>query len=339
MSILFTTGATVTFHKLVDYVVDPHFLTQLHNLGFDKFAIQFGNEVSPTHHVSKKYFSDAIEQKQLMEKLDLSILNEFNDKSVTKLGSSSLQITVFPFAPSINDYIAAADIVVSHAGTGSILDVLRLGKPLIVVTNQDLMNDHQEEVAAQFEKLGYLYRVNTQEMLHGRLLELITRFKKGSLRFSHMSAPPDGVIERVLSEELDRAHIETLLYALGDGPVSLDSTVNCLEDCLVEYLTDMLHEAQQFARSQGRSRIKQDDLPFALRNDPMKLGRLHDIKELINKIQRARNMLEDSAMATKEYLEDDEEEDGEKKPRKGKKRGRKKKNQPVIEQNDSNESE
>ena len=71
----------------------------------------------------------------------------------------------------------------------------------------------------------------------------------------------------------------------------------------------------------------------------MKLGRLHDIKELINKIQRARNMLEDSAMATKEYLEDDEEEDGEKKPRKGKKRGRKKKNQPVIEQNDSNESE
>ncbi|GBL51043.1 N-acetylglucosaminyldiphosphodolichol N-acetylglucosaminyltransferase catalytic subunit alg13 [Candidozyma auris] len=205
MSILFTTGATVTFHKLVDYVVDPHFLTQLHNLGFDKFAIQFGNEVSPTHHVSKKYFSDAIEQKQLMEKLDLSILNEFNDKSVTKLGSSSLQITVFPFAPSINDYIAAADIVVSHAGTGSILDVLRLGKPLIVVTNQDLMNDHQEEVAAQFEKLGYLYRVNTQEMLHGRLLELITRFKKGSLRFSHMSAPPDGVIERVLSEELDRA--------------------------------------------------------------------------------------------------------------------------------------
>ncbi|KAF3987623.1 hypothetical protein FT663_03199 [Candidozyma haemuli var. vulneris] len=205
MSILFTTGATVTFHKLVDYVVDPSFLSSLHNIGYSKFAIQFGNEVSPTQHISKKYFSDAIASNQLMEKLDLSIQNEFNDKSVTRLGSPDLSITVFPFAPSINDYIADADIVVSHAGTGSILDVLRLGKPLIVVTNQDLMNDHQEEVAAQFEKLGYLYRVNTSEMLQGKLLDLITRFKKGSLRFSHMSAPPDGVIEQVLSEELERA--------------------------------------------------------------------------------------------------------------------------------------
>lgn len=205
MSILFTTGATVTFHKLVDYVVDPLFLSQLHDRGFSNFAIQFGNEVSPTQHLSKKYFSDVIELNQLMEKLELSILNEFNDKLVTKFGLNALLITVFPFSPSINDYIAQADIVVSHAGTGSILDVLRLGKPLIVVTNQDLMNDHQEEVAAQFEKLGYLYRVNTRELLSGKLLDLITQFKRGLLRFSHMLAPPDAVIEQVLSEELERA--------------------------------------------------------------------------------------------------------------------------------------
>ncbi|KAF3987624.1 hypothetical protein FT663_03198 [Candidozyma haemuli var. vulneris] len=132
--------------------------------------------------------------------------------------------------------------------------------------------------------------------------------------------------------------IETLLYALGDGPVSLDSTVNCLEDCLAEYLTDMMHEASQFAKSQGRSKVKQDDLPFALRNDPMKLGRLEDIKELLAKINRARNMLEDSATAKMEYLDDEDEETTEKKPRKGKKRGRKKKNQQNVA-NESNESE
>lgn len=121
---------------------------------------------------------------------------------------------------------------------------------------------------------------------------------------------------------------------MGDGPVSLDSTVNCLEDCLVEYLSDMMHETSQFAKSQGRSKIKQDDLPFALRNDPMKLGRLEDIKELLNKITRARNMLDESATATLEYLDDEDEEEGEKKPRKGKKRGRKKK----VQQNTANES-
>lgn len=132
--------------------------------------------------------------------------------------------------------------------------------------------------------------------------------------------------------------IETILYALGDGPVSLDSTVNCLEDCLVEFLTDMMHEASQFAKSQGRSRIKQDDLPFALRNDPMKLGRLDDIKELLNKITKARNMLEDSAVANMEYLDEEDDEEGEKKVRKGKKRGRKRKNQVNVE-HESNESE
>lgn len=102
----------------------------------------------------------------------------------------------------------------------------------------------------------------------------------------------------------------------------------------MEYLSDMMHETSQFAKSQGRSKIKQDDLPFALRNDPMKLGRLEDIKELLNKITRARNMLDESATATLEYLDDEDEEEGEKKPRKGKKRGRKKK----VQQNTANES-
>ncbi|PSK39132.1 hypothetical protein C7M61_002445 [Candidozyma pseudohaemuli] len=207
MSILFTTGATVTFHKLVDHVVEPLFVLDLNALGFTKVAIQFGNEVSHSKHVSKQYFSDAMAKTEFMEKLDLQISNEFNDKLVVHLAllDLDLNIEVFPFAPCINDYIAGADIVVSHAGTGSILDVLRLGKPLIVVTNQDLMNDHQEEVAAQFEKLGYLYRVNTAEMRLGKLLDLISQFHKGLLRFSHMLAPSDGVIEQVLSEELERA--------------------------------------------------------------------------------------------------------------------------------------
>lgn len=133
--------------------------------------------------------------------------------------------------------------------------------------------------------------------------------------------------------------IETLLYALGDGPYSLDSTVNCLEDCLVEYLTDIAHEAGQFARSQGRTRIKIDDLPFAFRNDPKSLGRMNDIKESIAKIQRARDILDYDKHMTNpnEYL-DDEDDEG-KKPKKEKKRGRKRKIQPTVSFNDSNDSE
>lgn len=129
--------------------------------------------------------------------------------------------------------------------------------------------------------------------------------------------------------------IETLLYALGDGPVSLDSTMNCLEDCLAEYLTDLSQESLQFAKSQGRSRIKIDDLPFALRNDPMKLGRMNYIREQLAKIEKAKKMFDnDTTNVNDEFLDDDDED----KTAKKKKKGRKKKNTNVSF-NDSNESE
>lgn len=133
--------------------------------------------------------------------------------------------------------------------------------------------------------------------------------------------------------------IETLLYALGDGPYSLDTTVNCLEDCLVEYLTDISHEAGQFARSQGRTRIKIDDLPFALRNDPKKLGRMDEIKESLVRIQRARDILDYDKQIPNAgaYLEDEDDEN--KKPKNEKKRGRKRKVPQNVSFNESNESE
>lgn len=41
-------------------------------------------------------------------------------------------------------------------GSGSILEILRLYKPLIVVANENLMDNHQIELAIELQSKGYL---------------------------------------------------------------------------------------------------------------------------------------------------------------------------------------
>jgi UDP-N-acetylglucosamine transferase subunit ALG13 len=41
-------------------------------------------------------------------------------------------------------------------GSGTILDVLRMPKPMIVVPNPTLLDNHQEELASTLEEMGHL---------------------------------------------------------------------------------------------------------------------------------------------------------------------------------------
>ena len=69
----------------------------------------------------------------------------------------TIQLSSFGLKPSIQADIAAADLVVSHAGAGSVMDCLEAGKSTLVVVNEELMDNHQTELAEKLAEEGYLH--------------------------------------------------------------------------------------------------------------------------------------------------------------------------------------
>lgn len=75
-----------------------------------------------------------------------------------------MDIEIWRFKSSIQAECEQADLVISHAGSGTVLDVLRLGKPLILVPNPTLLDNHQEELASALQILGHLKASSIQNL-------------------------------------------------------------------------------------------------------------------------------------------------------------------------------
>ncbi|GFY95821.1 glycosyltransferase family protein 28 [Actinidia rufa] len=96
-----------------------------------------------------------------------------------------LAVDYFTFSSSIADNLRSASLVISHAGSGSIFETLKLGKPLIVVVNEDLMDNHQSELAEELAERKHLFCAHPQTLLHtinGMSLETIIPYHPGEAR-------------------------------------------------------------------------------------------------------------------------------------------------------------
>ncbi|XP_044469226.1 UDP-N-acetylglucosamine transferase subunit ALG13 homolog isoform X2 [Mangifera indica] len=97
----------------------------------------------------------------------------------------SLAVDYFTFSSSIADHLKSASLVISHAGSGSIFETLRLSKPLIVVVNEDLMDNHQSELAEELAERNHLYCARPQDLdkvIAGMDLESLLPYHPGDAK-------------------------------------------------------------------------------------------------------------------------------------------------------------
>lgn len=87
-------------------------------------------------------------------------------------------VTAYDFKPSLATDMKEADLIVCHAGAGTVMEVLQLEKPAVVVINRKLMDNHQQELANAFGQRGNLFVVeDPKELLEKECWERIKQFK------------------------------------------------------------------------------------------------------------------------------------------------------------------
>ncbi len=121
------------------------------------------------------------------------------DDVVAQIGPSSFEpkrLRVLPFLdpPEFRRQVESADVIVSHAGMGTILTALELGKPILVVPRlgslDETRNDHQVATADRFAADGLVLVARTPAELGLRLCEL----ESGASSRSRISARADDAL-------------------------------------------------------------------------------------------------------------------------------------------------
>lgn len=129
--VLVTVGTT-KFERLIETVSSAVLLDKLAALGYEEVLFQIGNgqfkEIATTDH-------------------------------------PTLKIAYVPFIDAFQEEVKSSDLIISHAGAGTCIDALTNKRPLIVVINEDLMDNHQQELGEQLASDGYLYKCYCNTLL------------------------------------------------------------------------------------------------------------------------------------------------------------------------------
>ncbi|XGW06054.1 hypothetical protein V3C99_016416 [Haemonchus contortus] len=132
----FVTVGTTKFDQLVNEVLTETCTSTLKTLGVKRITVQLG----------AGEWSDEVRQRVF-------------GGMVADQGEGEcygLPVEFYRFKPNIHDDMKEAMVVIGHAGAGTCLECLRLRRPFVVVVNEDLMDNHQQELAKELARGEHL---------------------------------------------------------------------------------------------------------------------------------------------------------------------------------------
>jgi UDP-N-acetylglucosamine transferase subunit ALG13 len=143
---LFVTVGSTKFEKLINKILKPDILNLLKSFNFKKIILQVGSGVH--------------EDDELFNFKEKNAFSSTSNNEMVKFFKENVEINAYRYKSSIKEDMQKADLVISHAGSGSVLESLEANKKLIVVVNDALMDNHQLELAEKMFDEGYLLYTN-----------------------------------------------------------------------------------------------------------------------------------------------------------------------------------
>ena len=127
---------------------------------------------------------------RLLEAIDCEIANGLIKEKVivqagfTEYSSKRMEILKFISMDEFNKYIKECNLLITHAGVGSIMSGLNNNKKVIAVARlaayKEHTNDHQIQIAMEFAKEGYILYADDLTKL-GATLKKVKTFKPRKL--------------------------------------------------------------------------------------------------------------------------------------------------------------
>jgi len=119
-----------------------------------------------------------------------------------QIGEGAHEPTSLPFvrfAPSLDQYFDKADVVVSHGGMATTMEVLRRGLPLVSVSNDDRRDGHQDDILSELEAGGHLVWCRSLDQIGASVERAATTELTPYLE-------PESTIHEVVEDFLAREH-------------------------------------------------------------------------------------------------------------------------------------